>query len=366
MPLIIERYVSKEIILSLFSISLVLLLFIAGNRFMIVLGDAVSGGLSVKFVFSILYLNIIFQLGYLIPFAYYLAALLAFGRLYKDSEMSAMAACGVGYRQLVRATLFVGGLCAALVFVLGLYVGPWAITEAHKLKEVSRQQSDVQAFKSGEFRASQNGRNVIYIEMVDSENSRMHNIFAHGSSKGQDYTISAESGYQYRDSDTGERYLVMQNGRRYTGNIGYADYQVVEFQRYALRIDQELVVGGQYNLSGRPTESLIGSENRKEIAELHWRLGLPIATFLLGLIAIPLSRSNPRQGRYSKLFVAILIFAVYVNLLGMGQVWLAKGLTPVAAGLWWVHALVLLVIVFSMASQVGVRWRFRKTEVNKV
>jgi len=361
--LIIERYISKEIILSLFGISLVLLLLVVGRSFLIVLGDAVDGGVGATFVFSIIYLNIISQLGFLIPFSYYLATLLALGRLYKDSEMSALASCGVGYRQLVKATLLVGSLSAAIVLVLGLYVSPWAVSETHKLEQMSKQQSDVQAFKSGEFRASDNGRNVVYIESVDTENSRLYSIFAHGENKGKSYTIYADSGYQYRDRDTDNRYLVMQDGRRYTGKIGDADYQVVEFKRYTLRVDQELVIGKQYNLFGRTTESLIGSGDRREIAELHWRIGLPIATFLLGLMAIPLSRSNPRQGRYSKLFVAILIFALYVNLLGMGKVWLAKGIMPVAAGLWWIHALVLLAIVSAMASQVGIRWRFRIAEV---
>lgn len=363
--MIIERYISKEILFALFGVSLVLLLLVSGNRFMIVLGEAASGGVGAQFVFSILYLNIISQLGFLIPFSYYLATMIALGRLYKDSEMSALAACGVGYRQLVRATFLVGGLSAIVVLVLGLYVSPWAVSEIHKLEQISKQQSDVQAFKSGEFRASDDGRNVVYIESVDIDNARMHTIFAHGENKKQSYTIYADSGYQYRDTDTGHRYLVMQNGRRYTGKIGDADYQVVEFERYTLRIDRELVIGKQYNLFGRTTESLLASENPQEIAELHWRIGLPMATFLLGFMAIPLSRSNPRQGRYSKLFVAILIFAVYVNLLGTGKVWLAKGVIPAAAGLWWVHLLVLCLIAAAMASQVGVRWRFKPSEVSK-
>lgn len=360
--MIIERYISKEITTSLFGISLVLLLLVVGNRFILILREAVSSGVGAQFIFSILYLDTIYQLVYLIPFSLYLATLLALGRLYKDSEMSALAACGVGYRQVVKAAVLVGSVCAAVVSVLALLISSWAVSESHKLQQISKQQSDVQAFKSGEFRASNNGRNVVYIETVDAENSRLHSIFAHGESKGESYTIYADNGYQYRDTDTDQRYLVMQNGRRYTGKIGNADYQVIEFKRYTLRVDKELVISKQYNLTGRPTEFLIGSDNLNEIAELHWRLGLPIATFLLGLMAIPLSRANPRQGRYSKLFVAILIFAAYVNLLGIGRVWMAKGIMPVEAGLWWVHALVLMFTLAAMASQIGVRWRFRMSE----
>ena len=308
---------------------------------MIVMGDAVTGGVGAGFVFSILYLNVLAQLVFFLPFSFYLATLLTLGRLYSDSEMTALAACGVGYRQLIKAVLMVGTLIAAVMFVLSLVVSPWAVSESHRQEELSKQQSDVQAFKAGEFKASQNGKNVIYIEAINGQTSRLHNVFAHGVSNEQSYTIYASSGYQLRDRETGLQYIVLENGRRYSGIVGTADYQVIEFQRYKLRLGNDKEIGPQWSLLGRTTASLYASGKPREWAELHWRLSLPVATILLGLIAIPLSRTNPRQGRYSKLFVAILIFAAYVNLLGMGQVWLENGTVPVSVGLWWVHLLLL-------------------------
>ena len=104
----------------------------------------------------------------------------------------------------------------------------------------------------------------------------------------------------------------------------------------------------------------MGSPNRYEVAELHWRISLPIATLILGLIAVPMSRTNPRQGRYAKLFIAILIFAAYVNFIAMGKVWIEKGLLPTTLGLWWIHALALFSAIFGVLAQTGIRWRLRR------
>ncbi|MBD3670630.1 MAG: LPS export ABC transporter permease LptF [Gammaproteobacteria bacterium] len=358
--MIIERYISKEILTNLLGISLVLLIIIVGNRFILIMEETVSGAISAKYVFSLLYLNIITQLGFILPFAFYLATLLGLGRLYKDSEMSAMAACGVGQARVIRATLAIATLVGGLIMMISLFVTPWAFEQIFTLQEISKKQTDVEAFKSGEFRAGEDGHSVIYIEDVDASDSQLNTVFARGRSGNKNYVIYAKHGYQQRDTASDQRFLILENGRRYEGIAGQADYTVIEFKRYRLRIEEDLIIGEQDNLMTRSTESLLGNPDRFESAELHWRISLPIATVILGLIAVPLSRTNPRQGRYSKLFVAILIFAAYVNFMAMGKVWMEDGMLPVTLGLWWAHLLALLFGVGLVMKQTGLRWRWQR------
>ena len=357
---IIERYISKEILLTLFGISLVMLIIVVGNRFIFILEETVSGGVSAKYVFSLLYLNIITQLGFILPFAFYLATLLALGRLYKDSEMSALAACGVGQDRVVRSVLMIGTVVGMAILLISLFVTPWAYEQIFTLQQISKKQTDVGAFKSGEFRASEDGGSVIYIEHVDPAKSQLNTIFARGRSGNQNYVIYARRGYQHHDAQTDQRSLILEDGRRYDGVAGQANYTVIQFQRYRLRLDEQLVLGGQSHLITRPSLQLLGSADPGDAAELHWRISLPIATVILGLMAVPMSRTNPRQGRYSKLFVAILIFAAYVNFMAMGKVWIEKGIMPAALGLWWTHALALLFAVFGLLWQTGIRWRLQR------
>ena len=78
-------------------------------------------------------------------------------------------------------------------------------------------------------------------------------------------------------------------------------------------------------------------------AELQWRISLPILVFIVTLMAVPLSRVNPRQGRYLKLLPAILLYMAYLTILIAARGALEKGKLPMALGLWWVHALFLLI-----------------------
>ena len=80
-------------------------------------------------------------------------------------------------------------------------------------------------------------------------------------------------------------------------------------------------------------------------AELHWRLAMPVSALVLALLAFPLARSAPREPRFGRSIIAVLAYIVYVNLLALGRGWLADGSVPMAAGLWWVHALAFAVFV---------------------
>jgi lipopolysaccharide export system permease protein len=79
------------------------------------------------------------------------------------------------------------------------------------------------------------------------------------------------------------------------------------------------------------------SEDREARAELHWRIGSPLATLVLVLLALPLARTPPRASRHGQLLVALLAYILYLNLLALGRAWLASGTVPLALGLWWVH-----------------------------
>ena len=74
---------------------------------------------------------------------------------------------------------------------------------------------------------------------------------------------------------------------------------------------------------------------------------------------MPLSRTAPRQGKYAKLFVAILIYVIYSNLLGMSQTWVEQGTVPGMLGLWWVHAVLAALIWWLLARQYGHSWLLR-------
>jgi lipopolysaccharide export system permease protein len=83
--------------------------------------------------------------------------------------------------------------------------------------------------------------------------------------------------------------------------------------------------------------------------------------FVLAMLAVPLARLRPRQGRYARIWLAIVVYFVYFSLASAAKVWLARGTLPEALGLWWVHLLVLALtftVIFAPAWRT--RWRHRQ------
>ena len=116
--------------------------------------------------------------------------------------------------------------------------------------------------------------------------------------------------------------------------------------------------------NAKKTRELVGSDDNEEIAELHWRFGIPLATVVLAIIAVPLSRTQPRQGRYSRLIIGLLVFIVYFNLLIAGKAWIEQGRVIAPLGLWWVHGGMLIAGLSLLAVQNG--WHKRIFSIRKI
>ncbi len=106
-----------------------------------------------------------------------------------------------------------------------------------------------------------------------------------------------------------------------------------------------------------PTTGLFYSSDPAHVAELHWRIGVPLATLVLAFMAVPLSRSQPRQGRYGRLAIGLLVYIIYLNLMTAGKAWLEQGTVPGSFGLWWVHAVMLSFALAMLGMQNGIHRR---------
>ena len=97
------------------------------------------------------------------------------------------------------------------------------------------------------------------------------------------------------------------------------------------------------DLSSEPFRTLFEKNSLEAKAEVQWRISPAIALIILVFMAIPLSKSSPRDSRYTGLILGILIYMIYVNCLGAARVWLEQGVTPEIYGLWWIHLIALMV-----------------------
>ena len=363
--MIVTRYFTKEILSTWLAVTTILFLIFFSNRFMRYLADAASGAISNEVVFQLVAIKSITALPVLLPLALYLAVLVTMGRLYKDSEMTAFAACGIGVSTVLRTVIWISLPVSLLLLALALYGVPAAQQWAAEIQNEAKSNADFSTVIPGRFKAMQSDDLVIYSERVTDEGQRLEGVFARHIKQDTVSVLSATSAVHAFDETSNNMFVVFEDGYRYEGIPGEANFKIVEFDEYGVRVAQGEAAAKQLPLSARSTERLFNSTHLREQAELQWRIAMPLSATLLAILSVLLSRADPRQGRFAKLFVAILIYVLYNNLIGIAKNWVEQGQVPVALGIWWVHALLVVLILLMWGKQVGFRWTLYKLGLKK-
>ncbi|MGH8280704.1 MAG: LPS export ABC transporter permease LptF [Gammaproteobacteria bacterium] len=355
MARIVDRYLVRETALTWAAVTVILMLILLSNRFALLLGDAAAGKLPRDTVFELLGLASVSYFIVVIPVALFLAVMLALGRLYRDSEMTTLMACGVGPGQIYRPLMAMALILAIILAGLTLEVAPWAVRLTTIIKSYGQHNAQVGSFESGRFKIDQNGRGVLYAAGVSRDGRELQNVFMQGPNKDRLDVVSATSGTRQTNGDEGAGTLVLHDGYRYDGIPGQADFRIVRFAENGIQITPSVPELGPESYAAMPTRELFTHANAAAASEFQWRLSVPLSALLLVFLAVPLARTSPRQGRYGKLFVAILAYVTYSNLLGVARVWLEKDLVPARVGIWWVLVLLLLATFVLLYQQYG--WR---------
>jgi lipopolysaccharide export system permease protein len=331
-----QRYFLREVVQTWLAVTGVLVAILVSNQLSRVLGQAAENEYGRGVVFDLIVLGAIMNLSVIVPVGLLLAVVLTLGRMYHDSEMAALQACGFGPTRLL-----VPLYCFAVVIALGLawlvFVQvPRADAQVQLLRTSAIKEAQFGQLDAGRFRAFSGGDAVFYAERVDQEGV-LHNVFVQRETAGRIEVALAETA-TYSRAPQGSHLVTLFNGRRYEGVPGKQDFRVIEFREHGIPIAAPAEMGPLTDPDTKPTIALLGSSAPSDIAQLQFRSSTPLMALVLTLIAVPLSRLRPRQGRYARVGFAILVYFVYSNLLSAAKVWIQKGdLSPVL-GVWWVHA----------------------------
>ena len=338
---IVDRYIFREVIKAFLGIITVMLLILVGSGYLRFLGAAAAGTIGSGMMAKLVAIEALRLLGPITPPALFLAILFALGRMYRDSEMVALAAGGFGSLRVLRAVLLAALPVFLLVSWLTLEIQPWANGVKRAIFRQQASEVELGAGIVGRFNEFSRGDLVFYVEGMSKEGGRLQNIFVQNRKHGKLGVTVAREGYQRIDPETGERFVVLTDGRRYEGVPGEAVYTIGEFGRYGIRVNlpvEEQILG---NIDALPTVVLLRSPKLEDRAEFQYRLMLPLAVLVFALISVPLSHSLPRRGYYDKVVLAILFYLLFMNLLAASGSWMISGVTPAWLGRWWVHVLML-------------------------
>ena len=344
---ILDRYILVEVAKVFLAIVAVLILIVASLLFLRTLEEVNLGALSTQVVLRFLGLQLLRDAPSLLPPAFFIAALVALGRMARDSELIAIAACGFGPGRIYRSLLYFALPAAVLTAWLSLVWQPWAVSEIQRVRaEQKEQTTQIAGIQRGRFYVQDAGRLTLYVEdIVDGR--RLRNVFIHDQREGTTRLVVSKEGYHRFDDTSGDHILTLQDGRRYDGVPGQTDYEVGEFERYSLRIEpRQIEDAASRRRAARPTTDLLDSEDPADRAELHHRVAGPLSMVVLALIAIPLSASSPRQRASGRMALAFLTYFGFLNLQRLAESWQETGVTPLwMGGLW--YQLLLLVLVYA-------------------
>jgi lipopolysaccharide export system permease protein len=353
---ILDRYIFREVAQTWAAVTVVLLFILLINQFAQVLGDVAKDRLPRDAVFQVIALTGLQYLTIVVPVGLFLSIMLALGRLYRDSELPAMMACKVGPGRIYKPLLWLIVPLALGVGWLAMDTGPKALTAVDRIGMAAQRQADLASIEPGKFTSGAEG-SVVYAERVIGPGSVENVFLQRRTDTGDVEVVVAERGEQVESEDADTRYFVLRNGRRYEGVPGTTEFRVMEFAEHGIPYRLPTVSEPDQRPRAMSTLALVKSRGSDKVAELQWRIGVPLSTLILGILAVPLSRSQPRQGRYGRLAIGLLVFIIYFNLLSAGKAWIEQDVIAPGVGMWWVHGIMLATALGLLAYQNGVHRR---------
>ena len=343
--MIIDRYIMREILKPTAAICLVLVVIYGSSMATRYWEDAVQGLLAGITVFQLILCRVLISLEVLLPTTFYLAVVIALGRFAASGELTAMSACGIGTARVTRAVALLACLVAATVAVLSISVRPWAWTQFVLLKARAEARFDLTRMQGGNFYELGGGSRVLFADRVDTRIPSADKVFVLNRRDDVLQVIYAARAAQSRPDAVAGPAITLENGSLYefpaTGDGGV----VLAFSAATMRLSTDTAVLLAYRVKAAASRDLLSAGSREATAELQWRLAAPLASLLLGLVAVPLSRSSPRGGQRGGLPAAILLFAAYYNVSAIAKKLVAQGAIGVLPGVFWGQVLLLVCLV---------------------
>jgi lipopolysaccharide export system permease protein len=322
------------------------------------LGQAAGGKLASEAVLALLGFGALNYLPIILSLTLFISILLTLSRTYRDYEMIIWFTSGQPLTAWVRPVMLFAAPLVAAIAVLSLYLSPWASSKSAAYRQVMSERDDVSQIKAGAFREASDGERVFFVEGVAKNTSSVKNIFVSSAQHGRLGVMVSKEGYQ-ETMPNGDRFAVLLKGRRYDGTPGTAEYRLMEFERYAIRIETKEAQAVENSPKSAPLTELLDKPTNANKGELLWRLAIPLQAINLALLAVPLSFVNPQAGRANNLLLAIFTFLIYGNLINVSQAWVTQGRLSFGIGLWAVHVLMFVALIVLFYRRISVYSWFR-------
>ena len=311
---ILDRYLLKELLATFLAVLVVLLLITFGTETTKLLRLAVEGKIPSSVVFQVLLLKMPAALEIILPLVALLSVMLAVGRLYQDHEMVVLNSCGISPRYFQKVMVWFLLPIALLTAWITLFVTPWSYEKERSFIIEAQTSAPFAGLIAGKFNTLPGKKGVLYARKIESSGA-MIDIWIEFNQNGSEQVLMAPLGrFEWIDKRLA---LVLENGKSYQGlGAKQNGLTVQHFERFEGYLPElEASIYKKDKGIGTPTAVLFESQRLEDQVLLQWRLLIPVSVIVFGLLGLKLSKTEPRQGRFAKLFIAIVLFMVYNQLL---------------------------------------------------
>ena len=356
--MIFRRSLVRELTLTAIGLFLILLAILFTNLVLRLLARAAGGAIAPDGIAALLGFNALFYLNILLTVALFLTVLLTMTRWYRDSEMIVWFTAGQSIVAWLRPILLFAIPFLAAILALSLFLSPWAERRKLEFERQLESRDEIALLAPGLFREFKRARLVVFVESVNTFDGTIRNVYLQSTDPDKEETTVARSA-RLEELPNGDRFLILEDGRRYEGKPGSLDYRIIEFEKLGRRIEPAEARGLPASRKAIPTATLLVSDGSLERSELFWRISVPVLALVLTLLAVPLGQVNPRMGRSFNLLAAAFFYMVYSNGLNIVQSLIAQGKVDFWVGLIVPHTLAILLVVVMFSLRLGVlpTWR---------
>jgi lipopolysaccharide export system permease protein len=337
--MIIDRYLLREVATPFVAITFALTTLFVTYSLTRYLTEATEGLLAPQAVFTLTVLKAVIALEMLLPVALYIGLIVTLGRLYSDWEVTALKSSGVSERRIVVPVIMLAALIGLAIASLSLWARPWAYNELYQFQARAEAFNDLAQLQAGQFHFDNKRGRVVYMDARQGSDA-LSGLFVRTRAGKDIQVISARTGHFAAYATPDRHRLDLFDARIF--RMGEKRNLVGQFGEFTLWLPTAIPDPIGYKPKRLHNTELAAIDAPDAQAELQWRESTAVSALLLALLAVPLSRTQPRRGRYSKVMLAVVIYALYYNLLGVARTGVEQQAT---ATLWWAPGLLLLVVI---------------------
>lgn len=336
--MIIHRAFIREVLQTAGAVIVIILSIFLATRAVYFLRQAAEGDIPIGGVTLLVLLKTITYLDIMVPLVVYIAMLMVLGRWVRDNELTVISACGISMGRFIRPTfmLFLG--VGSVVALLSLYLSPMSVEISHRKEREYRNRTDVAGLLPGVFTETRSGRGVIFVERYDRDTDTFHDVFVYNGNGEEESVVVAGVGERSFDEAAGSDFLVLKEGTQYRGAIGAAEYGVLDFESYGLRLDRKPGADPALPPKARATRDLLAGDDAATAGQFHWRLSKVAMLPVLMLFALAFSSIHSRGTRFPGMLMALLVYFGYFNSLGFAAALVNRGAAGPYSTLWAIHA----------------------------